>query len=107
MHWSHNVGVEHNAPGTFIANIEDNETIAAVLTAPPPPRGAGAPGARGTAGAPGAAARGGGGAGRAGGPGGGAAAAHMPAYWIKVSAERDGTFTITNPRNGFSKTYRP
>lgn len=108
LHWSHNVGVEYNAPGTFIANIEDNETIAAVLTAPPPaPRGTGAPGARGTAGAPGAAARGGGGAGRAGGPGGGAAAAHAPAYWIKVSAERDGTFTITNPRNGFSKTYRP
>lgn len=108
LHWSHNVGVEHNAPGTFIANIEDNETIAAVLTAPPPaPRGTGAPGARGTASAPGAAARGGGGGGRAGGPGGGAAAAHTPAYWIKVSAERDGTFTITNPRNGFSKTYRP
>jgi hypothetical protein len=36
-----------------------------------------------------------------------AAAAHSPAYWLKVSAERDGTFTVTNPRNGFSKTYRP
>ena len=94
LHWSYNVGVEHNAAGVFIANIDDNETIASVLTAPPPaPRGApGAPpAARGA------------GPGRAG-PG---AAAHTPAHWIKVSAERDGTFTVTNPRNGFSKTYRP
>ena len=30
-----------------------------------------------------------------------------PAYWIKVSAQQDGTFTVTNARNGFSKTYRP
>jgi len=28
-----------------------------------------------------------------------------PAYWIKVSARRDGTFTVTNARNHFSKTY--
>jgi beta-lactamase superfamily II metal-dependent hydrolase len=27
--------------------------------------------------------------------------------WIKVSAERDGTFTVTNSRNNFSKTYKP
>ena len=27
------------------------------------------------------------------------------AYWIKVSAHADGTFTVTNARNGFSKTY--
>ena len=25
--------------------------------------------------------------------------------WIKVSAERDGSFTVTNKRNGFSKRY--
>jgi beta-lactamase superfamily II metal-dependent hydrolase len=30
-----------------------------------------------------------------------------PAYWIKVSARSDGTYTITNQRNGFSKTYEP
>ena len=30
---------------------------------------------------------------------------HRPAYWLKVSASPDGSFTITNPRNGFSKTY--
>ena len=29
-----------------------------------------------------------------------------PAYWIKVSAQTDGTFTVTNARNGFAKTYR-
>lgn len=40
-----------------------------------------------------------------GGRGGGAAAAHSPAYWIKISAEQSGTFTVTNSRNGFSKTY--
>ncbi|MCM3879811.1 MAG: MBL fold metallo-hydrolase [Vicinamibacterales bacterium] len=93
LHWSYNVTVEHNAAGAFIANIDDNQTIADVLTAPPPPpRGAGAPGGRG----------GGGGAGGRGNP----AAAHTPAYWIKVTAQPNGTFTVTNTRNGFSKTYK-
>ena len=27
--------------------------------------------------------------------------------WIKLSAQPDGTFTVTNGRNGFSKTYKP
>jgi hypothetical protein len=30
-----------------------------------------------------------------------------PAFWIKVSAQLDGTFTVTNARNGFAKTYTP
>jgi hypothetical protein len=30
-----------------------------------------------------------------------------PAYLIKVSVQRDGSFTVTNTRNGFNKTYRP
>lgn len=30
---------------------------------------------------------------------------HSPAYWIKVSAQLDGSFTVTNSRNGFRKTY--
>ena len=35
-----------------------------------------------------------------------AVAAHNgPAYRFKVSAQADGTFTVTNTRNGFSKTY--
>ena len=28
------------------------------------------------------------------------------ALWIKVSAQADGSFTVTNARNGFSKTYK-
>ena len=90
LHWSYNVGLE-NAPARFIANVDDPATIAALLTTPPPAPGAPAP--------------------RAGGPGRGrggpGAAAHTPAYLITVSAQQDGTFTLTNTRNGFSKTYRP
>jgi hypothetical protein len=25
---------------------------------------------------------------------------------VKISANQDGTFTVTNERNGFSRTYR-
>jgi competence protein ComEC len=81
LHWSYNVGLE-NTPATFVANIEDNATLAGVLA---PPQGGGARG----------------------GPGGFGGAAHTPAYLIKVSAQQDGTFTVTNTRNSFSKTYRP
>lgn len=109
LHWAYNAGLE-NSPAMFIANVDDNATIAGVLTAPPPAPRAGGPGA-----GPGPGARAGGapraggpGAGGGfGGPGGGGAAAHSPAYLIKVSARRDGTFTVTNTRNDFSKTYLP
>ena len=77
LHWSYNVGLD-NAPAVFVANVEEAATVANVLTAPAP-------------------------AGRGGGP----AAAHSPAYSITVTAQQDGTFTVTNTRNGFSKTYRP
>jgi len=77
LHWSYNVGLD-NAPGVFVANVDDAATVASVLTAPP---------ASGRGGAP--------------------PAAHSPAYLIKVAAQQDGTFTVTNTRNGFSKTYRP
>jgi beta-lactamase superfamily II metal-dependent hydrolase len=30
---------------------------------------------------------------------------HSPAHWIKVSAQADGSFTVTNSRNGFTKSY--
>jgi beta-lactamase superfamily II metal-dependent hydrolase len=77
LHWSYNVGLD-NAPAIFIANVDDNATVANVLNAQAAaPRG-----------------------------GGGGAAAHSPAHLIKVSAEQDGTFTVTNTRNGFTKTYR-
>lgn len=142
LHWGYGAGIEQNSAGVFIANVDDNQTIANVLTAPPRGggpggggpggggRGPGGPPARapqgapaaggGTAGAPGAppagappagapeGARQGGAPG--GGPGGGgrgpgAATGHTPAYWIKVVAQQDGSFTVSNSRNGFSKTY--
>lgn len=118
MHWSYNAGVEVNTPGLFIANIEDAATIAGVLTAPP--RGGGPGAARGAApaapagatppataptAAPPAPAAQPATAAPAGGGGRGNAAGHTPAYWLKVSAYPDGSFTIANPRNGFSKTY--
>jgi len=31
--------------------------------------------------------------------------AECKGHWIRASVKRDGTFTITNSRNGFSKTY--
>ena len=41
------------------------------------------------------------------GPGAAPPPAHNgPAFWIKVAAQQDGTFTVTNARNGFSKTYK-
>jgi competence protein ComEC len=95
LHWSYNVGLE-NAPARFIANVDDAATIAGVLTTPAPTPGA-PPGPR-AGGGPGGPGRG---------PGGPGAAAHTPAHLIKVSALQDGTFTVTNTRNGFSKTYRP
>jgi hypothetical protein len=70
-------------------------TAPPVIATPPP---AGAPGAPAAQGPPA-----GGGGGR-GGPGA-AAAAHTPAYWIKLTALPDGTMTVTNSRNGFTKTY--
>ena len=150
LHWSYNAGIEQNSAGVFIANVDDNATIATVLTSPArggfggPGGGRGAPGGAGTvpvspggappaamappagvpppvpaplpagtapptgpAGAPAAAppmpAPGGQGGGRGG--AGGAAAAHTPAYWIKLTAQADGTMTVTNSRNGFTKTY--
>ncbi len=40
------------------------------------------------------------------GPGAAPPPAHNgAAYWIKVSAKEDGSFSVTNTRNGFSKTY--
>ena len=34
-----------------------------------------------------------------------AAAGHSPAHYLKISARPNGTFTVTNTRNGFAKTY--
>jgi beta-lactamase superfamily II metal-dependent hydrolase len=84
LHWSINGGLEYNTPGLFIANMEDAATAGNLIANPPPPPVLGGPRP-----AP------------IGNPD------HSPAYWIKVSAHRDGSFTVTNTRNGFSKTYGP
>jgi competence protein ComEC len=81
IHFSQLSGQEYTVPGMFIANGVD-----APLTAMPvAPIAAPAPGAN----APPAPVHDG------------------PAFWIKVTAQQDGTFTVTNQRNGFAKTYAP
>jgi competence protein ComEC len=82
LHWSANGLLDHNVAGRFIANIEDAATMTATIANPPaPPAPGGLPAVIGNP-------------------------DHVPAYWIKVAAQSDGTFTVTNSRNGFSKTYR-
>jgi competence protein ComEC len=76
MHFSLLSGQEYTVPGMFIANTVDDQAA----TMPRDPLAA---------------------------PGAAPPPAHNgTAYWIKVSAQRDGTFTVTNQRNGFSKTYK-
>jgi competence protein ComEC len=79
IHFSLLSGQEYSVPGMFIANLTDDPAATmpvAPMTAPP--AGADAP----------------------------PPPAHNgPAHWIKVAAQADGTFTVTNTRNGFSKTY--
>jgi competence protein ComEC len=79
LHFSLLSGQEYTVPGVFIANTVDEQQAAmpvAPITAPPP------------------------------GPNTPPPPVHNgPAYWIKVSAQPDGSFTVTNARNGFSKKY--
>ena len=132
LHWAYAGGLEENAPGRFIANIEDPAALAASLTGGGQQgqgigggmgqgRGAGAPGAAPgappqapTPGAPAAAAgtpggmpggMPGGARGGMGGFGGGRGGHTGPAFWIKVTARADGSFTVLNTRNNFSKDY--
>src|SRR5262245_51642849 len=79
MHFSQLSGQEYTVPGMFIANELDEPSAAmAVAPIPAPPPGSNAP----------------------------PPPAHNgTAYWIKVSARADGSFTVTNGRNGFSKQY--
>jgi beta-lactamase superfamily II metal-dependent hydrolase len=79
MHASQLSGQEYTVPGVFIANDVDQPQPAMPV-------------------APMAA------------PAAGANVAPPPvhngtAYWIKVSAQSDGSFTVTNARNGFTKAY--
>ncbi len=79
LHFSVLSGQEYTVPGMFIANVTDDQQPAMpVAPIPAPAPGAGAP----------------------------PPPAHNGvAYWIKLSAQQDGSFTVTNARNGFSKTY--
>jgi competence protein ComEC len=79
IHFSLLSGQEYTVPGMFIANGVDEQPAAMPIAATAAP----APG-----------------------PGAAPPPAHNgQAYWIKVSAREDGSFTVTNSRNGFSKTY--
>jgi beta-lactamase superfamily II metal-dependent hydrolase len=112
LHWSYNAGLDLNSPAAFIANVDDPAVLAGVIVpqarGAAPPAAAPAPGRAAAPAAPPAAGGGGGarGQGQGGGRGRGTPAPpHVPAYWIKVSAWPDGHFTVTNGRNGFTKTY--
>jgi competence protein ComEC len=77
IHFSVLSGQEYTVPGLFIANTLD-DPIAAMPVAPAPQQRPGTPGRPVHEG---------------------------KAYYIKVSAQADGTFTVTNQRNMFSKAY--
>jgi len=79
LHFSLLSGQEYTVPGMFIANVTDEN----VASMPIEPIAAPAPGAAASP----------------------PPAHNGPAFWIKVSARRDGSFTVGNSRNGFSKTY--
>lgn len=81
LHWSVNGMLDYNAPGIFIANLESPATVSELLVTPP---SAPVPGTR---------------------PPDIGNPEHTPAYWIHVSAQADGGFTVSNSRNGFSKNY--
>jgi beta-lactamase superfamily II metal-dependent hydrolase len=78
LHFSLLSGQEYTVPGMFIANVVDEQPASVPLepvAAPAPGTGTPPPPHNG------------------------------PAFWIKVAARDDGSFTVTNARNGFSKHY--
>jgi beta-lactamase superfamily II metal-dependent hydrolase len=79
-HFSLLGGQEYTVAGMFIGNLVDEQPDAMPLAAwTPPPQGQQAP----------------------------PPPVHNGrAYWFKVSAQQDGTFSVTNTRNGLTKTYR-
>jgi len=81
MHFSQLSGQEYTVPSIFIANMLD-DPLSAMPVAPIAAPAIGAPNVPPPP------------------------QHNGPAYWIKVSAQTDGTFTVTNTRNGFAKTYR-
>lgn len=85
MHFSLFSGQEYAVPGLFIANTYDDQPLA--LPVAPLPEAARGAGPAVPQGAP-------------------APQHNGKAYYVKVSAQEDGTFTVTNTRNGFIKTYK-
>ena len=78
LHFSLLSGQEYAPPGVFTANVVDEQPNA-LPVAPMPAPDANAP----------------------------PPPVHNGrAYWVKVSAREDGTFTVTNTRNGFTREYR-
>jgi hypothetical protein len=79
MHFSQLSGQEYTVPGMFIANaFDDPQPVMSVAPLPAAQPGAAPP----------------------------AAPTHNGiAYWIKILANPDGTFTVTNSRNQFTKAY--
>jgi beta-lactamase superfamily II metal-dependent hydrolase len=82
LHFSQLSGQEYTVPGMFIANLVDEQPAdMAIAPFTPPARGAVGP------------------------PPVPAPVHNGPAFWFKVSARNDGSFTVTNQRNGFTKSY--
>jgi len=81
MHFSLLSGQEYTVPGAFIANQVDQQIDGMPITtwSPPLPGQQAAP----------------------------APAHNGKSSYFKIVARPDGTFTVTNTRNNFSKTYRP
>jgi beta-lactamase superfamily II metal-dependent hydrolase len=79
VHVSELSGQEYTVPGAFVANLLDQpQTAIPVAPMPPAARGAQAP--------------------------------PVPphdgrAHWLKITAQTDGSFAVTNSRNGFTRTY--
>ena len=80
LHFSQLSGQEYTVPGLFIANpVDEMQDSMPIAPMPSLLRGPGVP----------------------------PWPAHDgEAYWIKVSGDADGSFTVTNSRNGFTKEYR-
>ncbi|HCK91166.1 MAG TPA: MBL fold metallo-hydrolase [Gemmatimonadetes bacterium] len=80
LHFSQLSGQEYTVPGIFIANGVDEELGTMTIAPMTGPR-------RGLGVSP-------------------APIHNGEAYWLKVSARADGSFTVMNSRNGFNKEYR-
>ena len=77
MHFSLLSGQEYTVPGVFIANTVDEQSpVMPIAAAEAPAAGAAPPPAHNGA-----------------------------AFWFKVVARTDGSFAVTNQRNGFTKNY--